>query len=1079
MIKVLYWNTHKNSDLVRLALWDRTAYDVIAVQEFTGLMNTAPPSPGLAPYHLIFHSGRAAVYIHKRHPINEWTPTSGPDWAAITLHRYNLTITSLYNDQSDLRLPIQLLRDSVPDAKLLLVGDFNLHHPLWDLHGRESRLSSELVSEAHRRRLTLLTPFGEVTRYSHNHRTSTIDLAWASQGINATCTSIDSLTGSDHIAQCVRIETDSSPLSPAPRYQWQKIDPDLALAEATCRFQNLPPTLQSPTEIDQFADWVIEQLNHIADVAAPKRHSVASGPKNAWWTRDTGEAVSATRRARRAYRNLPNLRLWTHLKEAEAHQNRTVREARRIAWRNLVHEASSQDHLLWRLERWARLRSGQPYELPHLPQLRRTEGEAVTACTHSEKSALLAGKFFPQPAALSYSPPLPNATDTVPIRPIVTPDDVASALKAVRPWKAPGIDGLPSGLLKACGPPLFTALALLATASFASSYYPLRFRTATVVVLRKPGKTPEQRTTPGGWRPISLLSTVGKLLERILAIRIASAAEEHRLLPEGQMGNRAGRSTEAAAKILIEAVKAAWSRGGIVSLLQLDLAGAFDTVNHERLLHVLRHQGLPEWLILWVRSFLASRTARLQFDGATSDIFNVPAGVPQGSPLSPILFILYLSILYASLKSVPGIITIGFADDTNIISFGRAAVETTRRLQEAWGHCSSWASQAGMTFQPAKSELIHFSRAHAADTTPIRLGPTLVQPQQTGRFLGIWLHRKLSWQPHLKHLKARLTRQTLALSGIAASAWGCTIGRARQLYTSVIRSSIAYGASAYHTPTEPRGRPRGIARTLVVTQNSCLRIVAGAFKATPIRHLETEIHIPPLDLYLNKRAALAERRFEAGPVASQVRLATMAATAALSIPRSRRGPRPQRPQHYRRPDEEKQGWLARWAPHTDRVEDVLQREWHHRWISQPSHRHPVPAAEVPPYAKVSAALRKHRGCFKYESSCLTQLRTGKIGLNGFLFERNVPTVNTPYCRCGADVETVQHIFLECRENEVKRATLPLRIRTAQDLRTALDLPQARGLVRWFLSLGRVHLYDLAQHIHPGADDTDEARPRTD
>jgi retron-type reverse transcriptase len=155
--------------------------------------------------------------------------------------------------------------------------------------------------------------------------------------------------------------------------------------------------------------------------------------------------------------------------------------------------------------------------------------------------------------------------------------------------------------------------------------------------------------------------------------RIAAAAEEHHLLPEGQMGNRKNRSTELAARNVKDAVNTAWRRGAVASLLQLDIKGAFDTVNHERLEFIMRNKGYPEWIIKWIRSFITDRTIRLRFDGAESAEIPLTAGVPQGSPLSPILFLIYIATLYEALEKHHDIITIGFADDTNLLTFDREA----------------------------------------------------------------------------------------------------------------------------------------------------------------------------------------------------------------------------------------------------------------------------------------------------------------------------------------------------------------------------------------------------------------------
>ena len=250
----------------------------------------------------------------------------------------------------------------------------------------------------------------------------------------------------------------------------------------------------------------------------------------------------------------------------------------------------------------------------------------------------------------------------------------------------------------------------------------------TVVVLPKPGKTPKQKLSASGWRPISLLNTVGKVFEAVVSRRITAAAEEHKLLPDEQMGNRANRSTVLAVQVLIEAVRSTWGRNGVASLLQLDLRGAFDTVSHNHLLHTLRQLGYPPKIVRWIKSYL-SAVARLRFDGLESELLEVTTGVPQGSPLSPILFILFISTLYRKLQG-GRLLLVGFADDTNLLSIAHTTGQATQQLAEAWEICATWARDMGMQFEPAKSELMHFTRTRAAAQDALHIGGIVLQPVQ-------------------------------------------------------------------------------------------------------------------------------------------------------------------------------------------------------------------------------------------------------------------------------------------------------------------------------------------------------------
>ena len=138
----------------------------------------------------------------------------------------------------------------------------------------------------------------------------------------------------------------------------------------------------------------------------------------------------------------------------------------------------------------------------------------------------------------------------------------------------------------------------------------------------------------------------------VVADRLSRAAEIHHLLPDLQMGFRRERSTEVAVRIITDSVHTAWQLRACASLLQLDLKGAFDRVDWTWLLHSLREMGLPRRLILWLKSYFEDRTVRLRFDGATSEPRTLTQGTPQGSPLSPVLFILFISSLYERLAPI-------------------------------------------------------------------------------------------------------------------------------------------------------------------------------------------------------------------------------------------------------------------------------------------------------------------------------------------------------------------------------------------------------------------------------------------
>ncbi len=165
-----------------------------------------------------------------------------------------------------------------------------------------------------------------------------------------------------------------------------------------------------------------------------------------------------------------------------------------------------------------------------------------------------------------------------------------------------------------------------------AGHHPPHFKEANTVILKKLAK--KDYSEPKSYRPIALLDTLGKALETVVLRKLSDLAEEHHLLPPQQMGARRKRSVETALEALTDAVHTVWnySKGGnkrkVASLLSLDVAGAFDNVSHERLLHNLRMRRTPTFITKWVASFLLDRKTSITLGGKTSELEDVETGIP-------------------------------------------------------------------------------------------------------------------------------------------------------------------------------------------------------------------------------------------------------------------------------------------------------------------------------------------------------------------------------------------------------------------------------------------------------------------
>ncbi|EDN05845.1 predicted protein [Histoplasma mississippiense (nom. inval.)] len=723
----------------------------------------------------------------------------------------------------------------------------------------------------------------------------------------------------------------------------------------------------------------------------------------------------------------------------------------------------------------------------YCPPLRTGEGADATVETSFEgKAEALRQRFFPQPEPADLSDTNMEllqaereaSNDTISV------EDMESLIQRLPNRKAPGRSGITNEFLKMLGKTFVEAITALTNACWHWETYPDTFKEAKTVALRKPGKADYQ--TAGAWRPIALLDTIGKIVEAATAKRLRKIAEDHNLLPSQQMGARRGRSTETAIAQLLAQIRTVWQHPGqVASVLSLDMTGAYDKVLRERMVHILRRLGIPRDLVGWVASFMTNRKSTIAFEGQESDTFDIPAGIPQGSPLSPILFLFYNEEL-VRICSRPGrpVVCIAFVDDVNVMAYGQSTEDNCRELLRMHRACEEWAARHGAVFAPQKYELMHFTRARNQFNlqAELRLPGQTIQPKQVMRVLGVWLDSRLRWKGHLDAVAGKMKTQVRALSQTTQSTWGLPLRQARMVYNMVIRPALTYGAIAWHQPQGQGGTgpaKSGLALKLTTVQNSCLRIVAGAYKRTPTSTLEAETHTVPLDIHLDGLVAKAVNRMKASGMAQQIENACAAIRTRLRHRGVTRGAQ----RHMGAvvhpaalPVDWEQQWIqgakeratAEMTPEQRANLDQasynhwLKREQLWRWVQRWKRREP-PWGERhgrPPDKKI---LKWHTGLRKARSTIIIQLRSGKTGLAAFLNRCKVPEFPTPRCPCGYEWETVEHVLIHCERWEQQRQGL---IRNGRlNKRMLLDTKEGLHLLsNWWMESGILGQFTLAREL---------------
>lgn len=721
----------------------------------------------------------------------------------------------------------QCLLQLDPGPNPVVVGDFNIRHPAWDASARSTpRAGEELLSWADSHCLRLLNPPGAPT----HDRGGTLDLAFAVEAGSATRLAPELRTTSDHLPLLTKIPGGQCP-RPRP----------LRLKVESCDVQRLQELLKHASQTatldaSEEAELLVRDITTALDGSTPRSKEGAHGAP--WWTPACQTAHRVLRRARASGPS----------GDEKAHFKRTVRNAKRDYWRRAIEEADSLAEV-YRITKWHKHAPNS-----RSPPLQTAEGLAVSP---KAKMEVLRHNLLHRHLDTED---VPWTTPTVPRRhvpwPEITDKEVFNATCRVRS-SAPGADEIPVKILREAWPTIGARVCRLFRSCLRQGVHPPVFKAAEVVILKKPGD--KDLSLPDSYRPIALLSCLGKGLERLLARRISYLALRLGILGRDQCSAVSKRSATDLTTALVCDIQQAWKQKRVAGMVTLDVKGAFDSILGGRLLVRLREQGWPEELVRWTRSFCSDRAARIRLDGETSDSFPILCGLPQGSPISPILFLLFMA---PALELGAGAGHFGYADDINLLRSAQTLEACRETLQRAVDQTLQWGADNGIDFSVAKTELQFFHRKRRFTEPSIQIGDVTIPPNDCTRWLGVFLDRQLKFRRHVQLAANRAKRVTDHVRRLCGVSYGIRPYLLRQAMQGCALATLFYGAETwYHAAT-----PQYLIEKVQVAMNRAALAVVPAYRTTPIPALLREIAWAPARAWLDRiRDRLAVRVAAADP----------------------------------------------------------------------------------------------------------------------------------------------------------------------------------------------------------------------
>ena len=368
---------------------------------------------------------------------------------------------------------------------------------------------------------------------------------------------------------------------------------------------------------------------------------------------------------------------------------------------------------------------------------------------------------------------------------------VKKVIKNLDSSKASGPDCIPVVVLKNCGPELSYILAKLFNNCLKESCFPDCWKVSSVVpVFKNVG----ERSTAKNYRPVSLLSVVSKVFEKLVNNRIVDHLEKCGLFSDFQYGFRSSRSTAGLLTVVSDRITRAFNRSGATQAVGLDISKAFDRVWHAGLLHKLKSYGISGQIFGFIFSLLSNRRLRVVLDGKSSQEYPVNAGVPQGSILGPTLFLLYINDLPDDVICNIAI----YADDTTLYSKCDQASDLWQQLEQlelAYEFESDirdtvdWGRKWLVDFNAGKTQLASFDRSKNTGAIDVKMNGSVLEQKTSFKMLGLTISSKLDWDSYIVSIAKTASKKIEAL---IRSMKFLSPEVALYLYKSTIRPCMEY-----------------------------------------------------------------------------------------------------------------------------------------------------------------------------------------------------------------------------------------------------------------------------------------------
>lgn len=722
----------------------------------------------------------------------------------------NIHIVATYNEPRNKMSQRDLITLTSLGNRVLIIGDLNARHFTWNNH----------ITNANGR---TLYNFVQNTNVIVQHPDSPTH--FPENGMAPTCIDIVINKNVQNVTVPISIpelSSDHNPIILELHNQSKETFQDTVTSYKDTNWASFRKTLDQRININnkiKTTEDIDNELQKFTDNLTKTKitHSklIKIGQRNIQLDDEIKNLIRIRNRIRKKYQQT----FWQHLKTDINKLNRIIRTKIRDCvnkkWEKTLENVKPGDRTLWRITK--SLKTSQ-IKIPTLTK------DDIEYYTDKQKADVISQTLEEVQMNRLKSSVENKVTDTINKffeiehgndLPLTSPRELRSIIKKLPTKKAPGHDNIDNRIIKNLSTKAVVQLMYIINAILKTSYFPEIWKMAVIVPIPKPNK---ELTNPVNYRPISLLSTLSKLTEKIILERINSFNKKHKIIIDEQFGFRSGHNTSMQVARIAHAITLNFNKANVTSLVLLDIEKAFDTVWIEGIIYKLIRYKFPQPLIKLIHNYLTGRRFQTKINTSYSQNRYPKAGVPQGSVLGPVIFSYFMNDIPKFKQTNLAV----YADDTAIYSHSFNAQVATKQTQIHANLVCEFAKKWKIKLNNNKTEHIVFSRKFTNTKVyePLRVGEMRIQQAENSiKYLGVHLDKRMSFISNTKILVNKAHKTIRMLYPLLNRNSKLSMATKRLLYTATIRPIITYASPVWCSMSKTS------MTKIQRIQNKCLRLV--------------------------------------------------------------------------------------------------------------------------------------------------------------------------------------------------------------------------------------------------------------